>query len=283
MATLPPNDPRAPKVVRHEKVTHETVPATGVIVEKRTVARRSNAGAWIVGLCLLVLVFVLGYSLTDKEPEPNVTSVTVNNPTPRPTAVETRVVNNDVSSPPDVDVFVESAERDIVVLSRPDNAENQAEIAAIRQRMEELRRADAASAAAIRAEVEASMARLRASGTASTTTETGTVPATATTTTSATTVAPADASASTVGVDVETLGVLQKRVDDASAMVGQLQSTAAPTAAEQMTALQEQLAKVQGDMASLSTTTGQEQMDMLAALEAEVASLEEGVKAVPIR
>lgn len=282
MANLPPNDPRSPKIVTTETVTERAVPTSQVVVQKRP----SNSGPLIVGLSLVALVLVAGYFMTRK-PEPDVTTVSVNNrPVVNPTAVETRVVVTEDSRPADVDVFVEATERDITVLSRPDDAANQAEIAAIREGMEQLRRADAADAAAVRADLEAKIARLRASNSASTTvttTDTGT----ATVATTAPTGAPANTPAmnpgESSGVESADLDGLNKRVDDASALIGQLQSTAAPTAAEQVKALQEQLVKVQEEMAKLSAATGQEQVDMLASVESQVASLEQSVKSVPVQ
>lgn len=279
MATPPSDDPNRPKVIRTETVTTTPTPRPTVVVEDR-----STTKAWIAGLSVLAIALVIGmlFMSQDKD-ESDTTRVSVNqpvSPAANPTVVETRVVTESVE-PADVDIFVETTERDIAVLSRPDDAANQAEIAAIRQRMEDLRRADAAEVAAIRAELEASVTKLRAASTTSTTVTTSDSGVTAVTTTQPGT--QTEVTTTGAGLDPATLDELNKRVADASALVGQLQSTAAPEAAQQVQELQTDLADVQEGMAKLSAATGQEQIDMVATVETDIASLEQAVKSVPVQ
>jgi DNA repair exonuclease SbcCD ATPase subunit len=254
-------------------VVHEKAP---ILIQDE-----SNSKAWITGLSVLAIALLVGFLwAANKEERPERTDVTVNN-----TEVESRpTVSSEgptaAQDTEDVQVFVTTTERSIERLSRPDDAANQAEVEAIRARMEDLRQADQEQARAIRQELQASIARLESQAAAPQTNITNVTTdgedTTVTTQTSGSTTV--DASQNQAALDQ-----LTKRIDETSAALGQLEMTATPEAAAEVTRLSESLAALRTKLSEVSLVSGPQQATMISQLDGDLASIESAVTSVPIQ
>lgn len=278
-----PLDPSRPIVVqsKSETVVRETVP---VLQEDH-----SGKKAWIAGLAVLAFALLIGLLWSgNKEDKPERTDVTVNNTemSTSKDAPDTTVIATDrvVTAPAeDVQVFVTTTEATMARLSRPDDAANQAELEAIRMRMEDLRQADQEQARAIRQELEQSIARLEAQAanapaaqTTSTTVSTDGDDTTVTTETS-------NGDAASAAAQKAELDKLAKRIEDSTALLSQLEQTAAPQAAADVTKLNDNLATVRTKFSDAEAATGTAQSKLISEVDSELATLESAITSVPVQ
>lgn len=273
MATDPHNVP--PKTV----VQRDTVHSQTRIVADPDAA---NKKSWITGLAVLSLLLFVGLFWLMTKPsdvESERTQVTVNNTdlNPEPVATTTVVQTDRVvtTEPQDVQIFVTDTESSLSRLSRPDDSANQAEIEAIRRRMEDLRQADQAQSAAIQAELRESVARLESQNQAlasDTSTTTSTTSSSVTTTNQ-----PTEASAP----DPQMVDNLNKRLDEAAQSLTNASQSAAPEAAARVPELNDDLADLRKQMDEALRAPVQQQPTLLAALSTDLTAFESSVQALP--